>query len=397
MDVTLRLSWILMLPIIVGCGGSQQTPQDDRAATDASQATSPDVDKGDSVPSSPVTGGAETGTETGDAAGTESPAPAPGPTTPSKAPGGEPGPKPAMALDPPVAQWEAWAGALAGDDLVARQTAAEELDRLAADGGVSFVDALRHESPEVRRCAAFSLIDRFDPSDAMMVEAFTATLSDPDGPVRRMALSVAKRFPKDALVAAAPQLAATLENQNETAANRAAVARLIATLEADARTVLPKLLNAMRDDADKSVRSACLMAVSRVAEPDDAVAAFRQTLTDDADASVRGLAAVRLGRLGPVADAATADLANALEDGDDNVARKAADALVAIGAASVSSTAAKLTSPHANVRRLAVFVLGKLGPTASSALDELKKRLQDDDEEVRKLAELAIRRIEAGR
>jgi HEAT repeat protein len=209
-------------------------------------------------------------------------------------------------------------------------------------------------------------------------------------------LSVAKRFPEDALVATAPQLAVTLENQGETAANRAAVARLIATLEADARPVLPKLLSSMHDDPDKSVRSASLMAVSRVAEPEDAVTAFRKTLTSDVDASVRGLAAVRLGKLGSAADLAAADLAGAMEDQEDNVARKAADALIAIGAASVPPAADKLTSTSPNVRRLAVFVLGRLGPAASPALDELRKRLQDEDQEVRQLAELAIRRIEGG-
>jgi len=331
-----------------------------------------------------------------DAEGTESPSPDLDQAKSSASADSKTGPETPEAPGPTVAQWQAWAEALAGNDVAARQTAAEELDELATNGTVAFLDALRHESPDVRRCAAFYLIDRFDPSDAAMVQAFTGALSDPDGPVRRMALSVAKRFPKDALVAAAPQLATTLENQSETAANRAAVARLIATLEADARSVLPKLLSSMHDDPDKSVRSACLMAVSRVAEPEDAVKALRQTLTDDADASVRGLAAVRLGKHGPAAGAAVADLASAMEDRDDTMARKAADALIAIGAASVPPATDRLTSTNPNARRLAVFVLGKLGPVASPALDELRKRLQDDDQEVRKLAELAIRRIEGG-
>lgn len=399
MDITLRLSWLLLLPVIVGCGGPEQTPSDDQPTTETTQATSPDVDEGDSeAAQSPrdVDRTDEPGKEGTDTEGPESPSPDPDRTTPSAPADGKPGPETAVAFGPTVAQWQAWAEALAGNDVAARQTAAEELDELATEGTVAFVDALRHESPDVRRCAAFYLIDRFDPSDAAMVQAFAGALSDPDGPVRRMALSVAKRFPKDALVTAAPQLATTLENQNETAANRAAVARLIATLEADARPVLPKLLSSMHDDPDKSVRSACLMAVSRVAEPEGAVKALRQTLTDDADASVRGLAAVRLGKLGPVAGAAVADLASAMEDRDEAMARKAADALIEIGAASVPPTTDRLTSTNPSVRRLAVFVLGKLGPAASPALDELRKRLQDDDQEVRKLAELAIRRIEGG-
>lgn len=394
MDIIRRRRWILLWPIVIACGCTQQPAPDDRptgeaASSDAAQGGS------DAARSSADSDVAQPDKQPLETEGAEPAASDARQTTPSKAPTGDAASKTAT-VGPTAAQWQAWAEALSGNDAAARQTAAEELERLAADGAVAFVGALRDESPDVRRCAAFYLIDRFDPADAAMVQAFTAALSDTDGPVRRMALSVAKRFPKDALATAAPQLAVTLENQGETATDRAAVARLIATLEADARPVLPKLLKAMHDDPDKSVRSACLMAVSRVAEPADAVTAFRQMLTDDTDASVRGLAAVRLGRLGPVANVAAADLANAMEDSDDSVARKAADALVAIGSTTVSAAAAKLNSAEPKVRRLAVFVLGRIGPAASPALDGLKERLQDKDREVRLLAEMAIQRIEGG-
>ena len=391
MDITLRLSWIVVVAVVVGCGVSDQEPQDNGPTTETVPASDPDEEGGTSAASQAPRDAKETSPE-GPAEKTEAiETLEPDGTASSSEPDA------VEAYGPTIQQWQAWADALAGDNDEARRRAAEELDRLAAEGAVAFAECLRHESPEVRRCAAFYLIDRFDPSDAAMVQAFTAALSDEDGPVRRMALSVAKRLPRDAQVAAAPQLAATLEDQNETAANRAAVARLIATLEADARPVLSKLLSAMQNDPDRSVRSACLMAVSRVAEPQDAVTAFRQTLTSDQEPALRGLAAVRLGRLGPAAGDAAPDLANSLEDRDENVARKAADALIAIGAGSVSPAADKLTSASTNARRLAVFVLGKLGPAASPAVDELRKRLQDEDEEIRKLTEFAIRRIEGGR
>jgi len=391
MDITLRLSLILALAFLVGCGSPDQEPQDDGPSSETAPASDPDGDEGTSATSQSPPDVKEPVAEVPAAkvGATETPDPDPTPSSSE--------PDTVEPLDPPIEQWQAWAEALAGDNDEARSRAAEDLDGLAAEGTVAFAECLRHESPEVRRCAAFYLIDRFDPSDAAMVQAFTAALSDEDGPVRRMALSVAKRLPRDAQVAAAPQLATTLENQSETAANRTAVARLIATLEADARPVLPKLLSAMQDDPDKSVRSACLMAVSRVAEPQDAVTAFRQTLTSDREPGLRGLAAVRLGRLGPTSVDAAPDLADALEDQDENVARKAADALVAIGAGAVSSAVEKLASANTNARRLAVFVLGKLGPAASPAIDELRKRLQDEDEEIRKLTEFAIRRVEGGR
>ena len=60
----------------------------------------------------------------------------------------------------------------------------------------------------------------------------------------------------------------------------------------------------------------------------------------------------------------------------------------------MTPAADKLEATDPGVRRLAVFVLGKLGADAKPALDALRKRLQDPDAEVKQLAELAIRRIE---
>jgi HEAT repeat protein len=60
----------------------------------------------------------------------------------------------------------------------------------------------------------------------------------------------------------------------------------------------------------------------------------------------------------------------------------------------VTPAAGKLEAAEPGVRRLAVFVLGKLGADAKPALDALRKRLQDPDAEVKQLAAMAIRRIE---
>ena len=55
----------------------------------------------------------------------------------------------------------------------------------------------------------------------------------------------------------------------------------------------------------------------------------------------------------------------------------------------------KLDASDVDVRRLAVFVLAKLGADAKPALDSLRQLQQDSDAEVKQLAQLAVRRIEA--
>jgi hypothetical protein len=71
----------------------------------------------------------------------------------------------------------------------------------------------------------------------------------------------------------------------------------------------------------------------------------------------------------------------------------AADALGAIGKPAVSGLVRALASEKARVRALAARGLGRAGPEASSAASALKRALKDDDAEVRKEAEAALRRV----
>lgn len=394
MDISLRLLMVFLLLVAIGCDSSEGPAAEERPAAETAQPVVPGpVEEEESV--QPAADADETATDEDMVSEPEVIKPAettPPETTDTAKPPVSPAPR-----GPSDEQWQQWAAALTDrQDDAARRAAAEKLDELAAGGNVDFVEVLSAGSPEARRCAAFFLVDRVDPSDPAIAGPFIAALSDKDGPVRHIALSVVKRFPKETLVSAAPQLAEMMADQNEQAANRAAIARLLGGLEAEARPVQGELMRSMAEDPDQSVRSACLMAVSRVAEPPDAATVISQALARDTEAGVRGLAAVRLGRLGHQTDAATTALADALEDSDESVRQKARDALIAIGAPSVPPLTRKLQATDAATRRLAVFALGRLGPAASSAAAELKKRLQDEDEEVRKLAELAIGRIEGG-
>ena len=255
---------------------------------------------------------------------------------------------------------------------------------------------MKNPAAQVRRGAAFYLIERFDASNAEIVSAFTAALADEDATVRHIALSIVPRFPPTAVLGAAPQLATMLRGEREGKANRAAIARLLGGLEVDARPLLPELVRAAQEDPEAVVRSACLMAIARVAEPATAAAVCRQSLKQDTDANVRGTAAARLGRVGPAAATAVGELANALADKAPAVCEKALEALQQIGAPAVPALTEKLMAHDPQVRRRAVLGLGAIGPPAKPALDVLKKLLADPDQDVKQLAAVAIQHIESG-
>lgn len=282
---------------------------------------------------------------------------------------------------------------LASADVKIRDAADAKLEGIDAPIASQLAGLLLDQDANVRRGAAFFLIDRFEPTDARMIAAFSESLADSDPTVVQISLSVVNRFPHDALLAAIPRLAKILGDGKTTASNRAAVARLLANLEQEGESALPALLAAMKSDGDKSVRSASLMAVSRIALPVTAVPAFIEALKNDPDATVRGLAAVRLGKLGAESSTAAKDLAAALADADEGVRRKSLEALILLGAASVPALTEQLTSRQADIRKQAVFALGKIGPSAAPAAAALKSLANDPDEEVRKLAELALQRI----
>jgi len=306
----------------------------------------------------------------------------------------EPPPAAGGGAAPGPDQLRSWAAALVGNDVSAREAASERLERVSVGGGQWLLSLLQDASPDVRRGAVFYWLDRFDPADAAVVAALAKRLSDPDASVRKLALTAAQRFPLDTIVQSLPQLTAMLGHPQESAESRAAAARLIGTLDAAAHDAVPALAKAAAADPDPAVRSACVLSICRAAPAADAVAALRQVLRQDSQANLRGLAATRLGKLGQATAAVAPELAEALADRDDGVRRKAADALALSGAAAVAPTMQKLQAPDVAVRRLAVFVLAKLGPDAKPALEALRKLQQDPDAEIKQLAELAVRRIE---
>jgi HEAT repeat protein len=285
-----------------------------------------------------------------------------------------------------------------GADAAARRAAADDLERAVGQlPRAAQLDLLRDPSVNRRRCIAFYLVDRFDPADAATTGALLEAVADADPTVRHVALAAARRMAPAQLAGAVGRLGSLLAPEREDAAHRAAVARLLGGLGADAREALLALAQAQQKDPEAAVRSACLVAVTRIAEPAAQVEALRRSLTQDADPAVRGVAVVRLGKLGPAAAAAVPELAGTLDRADESLAPKAVEALIAIGAPAVPALIPRLKSPQATTRICAIVALGKIGPEAAAAAQPLEACMNDEDPQVRQWAAVALQRIRAPR
>jgi HEAT repeat protein len=245
----------------------------------------------------------------------------------------------------------------------------------------------------VRRGAAYHLLSLFDAGREEMVAAFVKLLADDDRTVRGIALSAMPHLRPNQKAAAAPTLGKMLARSDEEEQHRATAARLIGDAGSEAAPLLPQLAKAASGDASPKVRAACLLAVSKIATPSEAVSVFQQALSDQ-DASVRSAALARLKALGRDAAPAIDELAKLLEDADEKTRLSAAEALVRIGTKSLPALEQALESRAAATRHTVVLALGKMGPAASPALPALRKRLKDDDPRVQELAKAAIAQIE---
>lgn len=269
---------------------------------------------------------------------------------------------------------------------------AAELDELDLAAAV-VVPLMSDSSVDVRRGATYYLLDRFDESDAAMVRAFVGAIRDDDRLISSMSLQVITRLEPAVLRTAFPALAQLLTETSRRASTRAAAARLIGSLGEDTQDAAGKLAKSARSDPDASVRSACVMAFSKVATLEDKVKVFADVLGSDKDAKVRRVAAARLRQMGPDAAPAARQMSEALEDQDAGVRRSAFQALLQMGPSVIPVVIPRLASADSEVQLAAVTILAFHGKAASSAVPELKKLADDDDERVRQQAAALIQRL----
>lgn len=272
------------------------------------------------------------------------------------------------------------------------EKAATEVEKLAPPAS-QLIALLPDPQVEVRRGAAFYLLSLFDPASPEQVKALSGLLADQDRAVRSIGRSAVAQMHTPDQVAAVPQLAALLSPEREAKPDsRAAIARLFASLKAEAAAAVPALTTSAAGDPDAKVRSASIAALAQIVPPAEAIAPLAKGLSD-ADAAVRVVATAQLKRLAAAAAPVAKELAAALGDADQRVRENAAAALILIGAPAVEPLTAALGSGNVEARKYALVSLAKIGPPAKAAIPAIEKAGKDSDADVQKLAAEALKRI----
>lgn len=200
-----------------------------------------------------------------------------------------------------------------------------------------WIDALDSPDAEVRHKAIFAVGTLAAESDAAVPTLARIVAEDPDSESRQQAaLALSKLYP--ASRAAVPALARALADQESLVRMNAAMALL--RLGVEARPAIPALIRALHDDANRTSQNM-----------------FHK--------SIQEVVVQALGRAGAGSSEAIAALIEALAPHDER-----------------------------GVRLVAAHALGELGSEGRSAVPQLRKMLHDDDEEVRFVADEALRKIE---
>ena len=289
-----------------------------------------------------------------------------------------------------------WFIELGDDDRTIRQPAREHFDALGEAAVDEFLKAMKDEAPAVRRGAVFGLLARFDPGDAKMVTAFINSLADENQSVRNIALAAVQRLNGRSRMAAIQPLAVMLGNRSEGKHNRGQAARTLGRFQTSDVAAIAAVFEALKSDPDRDVRAACLNAVRKInVSAPDAIAVYLAVLRNDSDARLRRIAAVRIGGNGRAAAMAAPPLADAMNDKNERVRVAVADALTAIGPDAIGPLVRFFDSDDRVLRILTIGAVGRMGAQAKSAVPELRKLRDDEDEAVRNAVEIALKSIES--
>jgi len=269
----------------------------------------------------------------------------------------------------------------AGDELAAAPPAIEELVEIWQDGDQG-----------QRRGAAFYAMGIYRGDDPRIEDQALQALKDPDARVRGLSLELVKRFPFSRFPPLLGQVLTMLREDAE-GKNRSTIARMLAQWPAERDQVQGALLRSVLDDPDAAVRTAALVSLYRIADEGPLLETLQSVIRDDQDPSLRRLALTRLGRLGKRAAVATSLVGACLEDEDEGVSDAAARTLTLLGPTAVSELVTALEASSSRTRRLACFTLGTMAESARPAIPALEKLLEDPEEDIRELADMAIRNI----
>jgi HEAT repeat protein len=289
-------------------------------------------------------------------------------------------------------------------------------DRKDREGLREFLGWLDHPVKEIGAWARDQVLHLYERGEPVVPELIS-TLSHRDARVLRGVMASLGRV-GPAAAAAVPALVERLRDRRPGVREQAATT--LGMIKSATGQVLDGLVTALADES-RTVRECAADALGRFgAAAGPAVPALARALKD-AHHGVRWHAAISLGRIGPAARGAGPALREALGDAQASVRRESLKALGRIGKESVPllvqmlrdagqcgnvisavrkgpETDGKIVQelvriagePGHPCRAAAVAVLGELGPAGSGAVAVLADALQDDAEDVRRVAAQAL-------
>ncbi|MAI35596.1 MAG: hypothetical protein CMM07_28495 [Rhodopirellula sp.] len=252
---------------------------------------------------------------------------------------------------------------------------------------------LRKDQNAGVRKAVIEAIGKTNNRNGDIVATITELLSDPEPSVRIAAIkSIGDMELMSASIVSA--LKKSLDSTEENVLLTALPS--LGTLGAKAEISADQLAKVLQDQRG-SVRSAALKCIAKVeSDREKMISVFIKAL-EDSDWTVRGVAANELGEIGTDAKRAVPKLFQMLASQDDtDAARGALRGIDSAGPEAVPILIEGLKSTDRRRQFYAIFLLGKVGAEASTALPVLKQ-LRDDSESVRAKDAFtrAIKQIEA--
>ncbi len=252
-------------------------------------------------------------------------------------------------------------------------------------------ESLRSKKERVRMAAVRGLAS-LKPGPAIAIPAIREALMGADKETLNAALDALASLGESSV----PNVAKMLQDKNLCCK----AAMILARMGPQAKTAVPALVTALRDD-DPQTRREILFALGSIGPAASAAVPALIKSLDDEDMDVRYSAAFALGRIGPKASAAEPVLNENLNSPDKFLALVSAWALVHI-APDGEQTLSKampllikgLGNSGATARIEAANALGVLGPKAKAAIVPLRKLLADQNEQVKAAAKKALEAIE---
>ena len=276
-----------------------------------------------------------------------------------------------------------------------RNAAVDSINQMSVEqqGRIAEILATTSGDATTRRGAMFYLLGLPHSELLPLAPAIVSALSDPDDDVRAMAIQVVPQIDGADQEAATATLTKMLTNHDETATNRATVARTLTRLGKPSETTVAALRTAATSDPAPKVRIASCTTAGRITEPADGFAILQAVMKDDSDESVRRIAVLRMARYGPYTKVIEA-LSGVLADASPTVQEAAASSLANIGLKDATPIAAQLQSDQAATRIAALSVLLEVGPPARPHLDAVRRCLRARNAAVRDAAQQVLNVLE---